>query len=61
MLSENRTIISPNLRLSLPHYLSYGECEGDFAVVARTVVASCTATEGGGWVDDERADLHCFF
>ena len=28
--------------------------------MARRVVASCTATEGGGWVDSEFADLHCF-
>ena len=27
---ENITILSPNLPLSLPHYLSYGDCFGDF-------------------------------
>ena len=57
---SDSTILTPNLPLSLPHYLSYGESEGDFAFVARRVVASCTATEGGGWVDSEFADLHCF-
>ena len=57
---RNINILSPNPPFSLPHHVSYGECEGDFAVVARRVLVLRTATKGGGWVDSELTDLHLF-
>ena len=32
-----------------------------FCLIKKTVVASCTATEGGVWVDSESTDPRCFF
>ena len=57
---DTHDIITKPSALLTTLFKLWGECEGDFAVVARRVVASCTATEGGGWVDSEFADLHCF-